>query len=241
MEKRFIDVLDTYLKQKDTFTTQEIYALFSDMNRQTVSWHLHDELEKGNIEKVSHGVYCRAKSLPDQDERFLKISELSRDCYRFIESLGYDFYLTGLDCLNGLGFTVSGIYPVIICTRKHLMKDLQLELMREFDLAITEDELSMLDMDSIRSRIQFVILSSEDFKLQKSHFAVREKAFVDLYYAVTRIDYPVPVEELPHILGIIDPNKFRFGQSTKDRGLQNELNFLLNYNSHFIKSFAKYI
>lgn len=241
MANGFMKILEGYLSDKGSITTQQIYRLFPAMNKQTVSWHIHEQLEKGNIEKRGHGVYAMAKALPDMEERLSHMSELSRLCYTFLLGIGYDFYLSGLDCLNGMGFTVSGTFPVIICTRKHLMKDMQLELMREFDLAITEDELSMLDMESIRSRIQFVILSSEDFKLQKGNFAYREKAFVDLYYAVTRIDYPVPVEELPHILGIIEPNRFRFMQSTKDRGLSNELNFLLNYNSHFIKAFAKYI
>lgn len=223
------------------FTTQQIYSLFSDMNSKTVSWHIHDELKKGNIEKLGHGVYTRAKALPCADERFSCISELSRKCYEFLKLSGYDFYLSGLDCLNGLGFSVEGTYPVLVCARKHQVKDVQLELMRAFDLAITEDELSMLEMDNIRSRIQFVILGSEDFGLQRSGFAFKEKGFVDLYYAVTRMDYPVPVEELPHILGIIGPNRYRFHQATRDRGLSDELNFLLQYNSHFIKSFAKYI
>ncbi|MBQ3829641.1 MAG: hypothetical protein II813_01810, partial [Spirochaetales bacterium] len=108
-------------------------------------------------------------------------------------------------------------------------------------LAITEDEFNLLADPSVRNRIQFVVLSTSDFGMQKEGFAYAEKAFVDLYYAVTRLEYPLPVAELPHVLSLIKPNEYRFRRATKDRGLSNELNFLLSYNKDFVKSFADFI
>ena len=237
----FRDILVTALKEKGCLTTQEIYSLFADMNPRTVSWHLHEELGKGTVVRQKHGEYVLSSSIPEQEERFSNIPELSRKAHEMLGNSGYDFYLSGLDCMNGLGFRVDGAYPVIVCTRANAVKDVQLFLMREFDLAITEDEYDLLADPAVRNRIQFVVLSADDFSLQKDGFAYAEKAFVDLYYCVTRLEYPLSVSELPHVLSLIVPNAFRFRRATRDRGLSNELNFLLSYNKSFVKAFAEFI
>ena len=237
----FRDVLVTALKERGCLTTQDIYLLFADMNPRTVSWHLHEELGKGTVVRQKHGEYVLSASIPEQEERFGNIPELSRKAHEMLGKSGYDFYLSGLDCMNGLGFRVDGSYPVIVCTRANTVKDVQLFLMREFDLAITEEEFDLLADPAVRNRIQFVVLSADDFSLQKDGFAYAEKAFVDLYYCVTRLEYPLSVSELPHVLSLIVPNAFRFRRATRDRGLSNELNFLLSYNRDFVKAFADFI
>ena len=237
----FRERLINALKEKSCLTTREVYALFADMNPRTVSWHLHEELGRGTVVRSTHGSYVLSAAIPEQEERFSKIPELSRKAYEVLSHSGYRFYLSGLDCMNGLGFRVDGPYPVIVCTAREAVKDVQLLLMREFDLAITEDENDLLSDTSVRNRIQFVVLRTTDFSLQEERFAFAEKAFVDLYYASTRLDYPVPVSELPHVLSLIRPNAFRFRRATRDRGLSNELNFLLSYRKDFIKAFADFI
>ena len=54
----------------------------------------------------------------------------------------------------------------------------------------------------------------KDFSLQKDCFAYPEKAFVDLYYACTRLEYPLSREELPHILSLMGPNPSLTGAET---------------------------
>ncbi len=241
MSQSFIDKLVFSIHLNGPMTTQQIYSLFEDMNPKTVSWHLHDELSKGRIRRLSHGSYAIASGIPELEERQKAIPQLSQEAYSVLKASGYEFYLSGLDCLNGIAFKVDGAYPVIVCTRPHLLKDVQLLLMREFDLAITENEFDLLADESIRSRIQFVVLGTRNMKLQKEGFAFTEKAFVDLYYACTRLEYPLNISELPHVLSLISPNVYRFKQSTKDRGLSDELNFLMSYDKQFLKEMVKYI
>ena len=241
MANEFRERLLKELSEGRVLTTRQIYDLFPQMNQKTVSWHLHEELGKGFVEKSAHGEYRLSSSTPLDEERFSCIPDLSKAAFGCLKDSGYDFYLSGLDCMNGIGFRVDGSYPVILCTRKSSLKDVQLLLMREFDLAITEEENNILGMGKLKSRIQFVILSSSNFALQSDGFAFPEKAFVDLYYAVTRMEYPIPVSELPHVLSLIKPNPYRFRNATKDRGLGNELNFLLSYNKDFIKALTSFI
>lgn len=241
MAESFESRITKLLNENQTLTTKEIYSLFPEMNSQTVSWHLHKQMVKGNIVQASHGVYVLPKTKLNDETRISKLPQLSLSAFDILSKAGYNFYLSGLDTLNGLGFSVSGNYPVIVCTEKSRVKDVQLLLMREFDVAISEYDYSVLDNVSLRKRTQFVVLGTDAFELSKGHFALPEKAFVDLYYAISRLDYPVPVKELPHVLSLIKPNLYKFKMATKDRKVSDELNFLMHYNREFVKALADYL
>ncbi|MCQ2398723.1 MAG: hypothetical protein MJ052_05430 [Sphaerochaetaceae bacterium] len=241
MNSDFGEKIVKLLEEHNSLTTQEIYSLFGDMNAQTVSWHLHKQTAKGNIVQASHGRYCLPVSSLNDRARIEKLPPLSRTAFEILSETDYDFYLSGLDSLNGDVFSVNSTYPVIICTSPQRIKDVQLELMRQSDFAITEDEVSLLSNSNLIIRIQYVLLKSSAMDLSKDCFALPEKAFVDLYYCVTRLDYPIDMSELPHILSLLKPNPFRFRTATKDRGLSDELNFLLCYSAGFIRNLAKYL
>lgn len=241
MAKEFQKRLSFILKEKGSMTTQEIYSYFSDMNSKTVSWHLYNCLNEGLVNRSSHGKYTLSSSIPQVDERLSHIPARNCMLFDFMCQTGFDFYMTGLDCMNGMGFDVSGNYPVLFCCRKNEIKDVQIETMRHLDLTLTEYDTQMLSDEKLKRKIQFVLLGTNDFSLQKGHFAFLEKAFVDLYFAATRLDYPIPIGELPHILSLIDINPYRFKRATKDRNISHELDFLLNYNKEFIKALSNFI
>jgi len=238
VKNAFRDALINALSDGKTLSINQVYDLFPNMHRNTVAWHLHEEYLKGTVDKAGHGIYKLSSSTPANKERLSCIQDLSRNAYECIKNNGYEFYLSGFDCMNGNLFQISGFYPVIVCTKRKNLKDVQLLLMREFDLAITEDEPDLLAVPALRKRIQFIVLASTDFSLQKDGFAFPEKAFADLYYACTRMEYPLHMRELIRILGIIKPNAYRFRKATKDRKVSNELNFLISYNKEFILSFS---
>lgn len=241
MAEDFASRITQLLKEHKTLTTQEIYSFFPEQNQKTISWHLHRQLLRGNIVQASHGSYVLPPDKYNIDDSVRVLPEQSIRAYEALADANYKFYLSGLDALNGLGFSVNGNYPVIICVEPNRVRDVQLELMRLFDFAATEDDYLMLTDSEIKDRIKFLVLASDAFELSNEHFALPEKAFVDLYYAITRMGYPVPIKELPHILSLIKPNQYRFKMATKDRKLGNELNFLLSFNREFIKELAEYI
>lgn len=241
MVKEFEDKLVQLLQQKGPLSTTQIYEEFSYMNPKTVSWHLYDCIKQGLVDRSNHGLYVLSASLPEIKERFENISLYCKEIYDYLSSRGYDFYLSGMDCMNGLGVWLQGSLPVIVCTRKALVKDVQLELMRHFDVTLIETETAMLSDAKVRGLIKIIVLASEDFTLQKGHFAVIEKAFVDLYFAVTRLDYPIAVEELPHLLSLFKINSYKFKRATKDRHLSSELDFLLSYDKRFLRAFVDFM
>lgn len=239
MSEQFNKLLIKTLQENKIMSTKEIYSLFFDMNNQTVSWHLHRLQKLGTIVQVSHGCYALPSDYPKDDEQHLsQLPEMSKIAYKIVSSLGYKFYFSGLDALKGKGFSIEGGYPVIICVEPDRTKDVQLELMRQCDFAITEDEFDLLESNHLKDSVQFYILKSSAYELSDNHFACSEKAFVDLYYAITRLDYPIAVQTLPHVLGRIKSNEFKFRKATRDRGLSEELNFLTCYNKEFLKEFS---
>lgn len=238
MAKDFQSRLAAELLERESMTTREVYAFFGDMNPKTVSWHLFECLEEGVVVRTGHGRYALSRSMPEVDERLSHIPSKSCILYDFMCRSGFDFYMSGLDCMNGLGLEVSSGYPVVFCCRRRDVKDVQMEVMRHLDLVLTEADSQMLCDDALKRRIQYVVLGSDDFTLQRGGFAFLEKAFVDLYYAATRLEYPVGVGELPGILSLFDLNPYRFRRATKDRRISPELDFLLCYNKDFMKAFA---
>ncbi|MCF0262267.1 MAG: hypothetical protein HUK23_05095 [Sphaerochaetaceae bacterium] len=238
MDSLFLESLIHKLNGESSFTTKDVYSFFPEMNNNTISWHLHIELEKGTIISKGYGKYILARKVFSSDKYLEDLPDLSKQTYNFLKNLNYEFYLSGLDSFAVHGLYSEGNYPVIICTTPNRVKDIQLELMREYDFALIEGEASLLHNSKVKSHISFVVLSSKDFSLQNNNFACPEKAFVDLYYAVTRLEYPLQREQLISVLKLFEINDYKFKKSTKDRKLGEELNFMINYDKAFIKAFA---
>ena len=57
MANEFRERLLKELADGKVLTTRQIYDLFPEMNQKTASWHLHEELGKGFVEKCGHGSY----------------------------------------------------------------------------------------------------------------------------------------------------------------------------------------
>ena len=243
MKSSFNKKLAEELNKRDFLTTKEIYSLFPDMNTSTVSWHLNKMSKQAAIEQVSHGVWrlknAVCSSFPE--ERLLRLQSLSRTAYSLLKDAGYFFYLSGLDALNGSGLDVNGSFPVIVCVEKNRVNDTRMLLMRESDFAVTENDTMLSGDISLRDKIRYIVLETKAKELSQDNFAIAEKAFVDLYWAITRLDYPVEITNLPGILNLIQPNAYRFRLATKDRHLSDELNFLVRYDRSFIKAFASYL
>ena len=239
MVREFEEELIALLKERGSLATVEIYDAFPQMNKATIAWHLHDCVKQGLVRRIGpgggRGKYLLVENRIASDEKLKSLNEYKKRVFDFLCSLGYPFYVSGFDALE---FNLD-CFPVIICADKNNTSTIQFELMKNFDFAITSsDRIEKRDKQANMKRFVFYILEAKDFNLQVEHFAIKEKAFVDLYYAVTRLNYPFPVEELPYLLGKLNPNERRFHFATKDMKLAHELDFLLSYNKDFLKAFV---
>ncbi len=245
-EGKFEDSLIKLLKERGSLSTIDIYNNFSDMNEKTVAWHLHECVKQGIVKRIGpgggRGVYVLSNSILDAGRELKKLNAQKRAIYEFLVEAGYHFYVSGLDCFNDC-LEGDSDFPLIICTDKNHVSDLRTDMMRNFDCyALAEEDLiEKKDIEDQMSKYGCYVLSSKDFTLQQNNFAFKEKAFVDLYYAVTRQHFPFPIEALPKVLSLFKPNEKRFHFATKDRQLAHELDFLLNYNIEFLRAFVNYL
>jgi hypothetical protein len=245
-EVKFEQRLKDFLRQKGSLTTTELYELFAPMPSATVAWHLHRCVENGFVKRIGagggRGIYQLSDIMLDERRSLDNLSAQKREVYEFLCYLGYDFYLSGFDSLGDVTIQDKDDHPMIICTGKKNLDTISLELTRKFTFALAQDNrIEKKDIKDNMQKYKFYVLEGRNFDLQMGHFAVPEKSFVDLYFAITRLHYPFEVEKLPYILDLIKPNGRRFHFATKDRKVAAELDFLLNYDRAFLLAFADYI
>jgi hypothetical protein len=121
----------------------------------------------------------------------------------------------------------------------HYQKDAGIAEMQEIlsqkDLiVVTEKDRNIIENSTIKSKIDVIILKGKDFSLSFEHIAQKEKGFVDLYYAVTRMDYGVSIPELSRIYQSLQRNNSlamgKVKNAARDRGISTEINWLIEIN-----------
>ena len=117
----------------------------------------------------------------------------SQIVYDTLIEYGYNFYISGLDALVGELLHIQERYPSILVIEVSGISEMQ-EVLSEKDLIVlTEKDRNVIDNISLKSKIDIIILKGKDFSLSVDHIAQKEKGFIDLYYAVTRMDYGISV------------------------------------------------
>ena len=57
VDEKFINELSPKIKNGEELSLKEIYSLFPEMNRKTISWRLYSLVQKGKLYKTGHGIY----------------------------------------------------------------------------------------------------------------------------------------------------------------------------------------
>jgi len=82
--------------------------------------------------------------------------------------------------------------------------------------------------------VQVILLKGKSFSFAMDNIANKEKAFVDLFYAVTRLDYALSVKELIRIYESMERNKsiatLVMKKAARDRGIATEIDWILDLN-----------
>jgi hypothetical protein len=154
--------------------------------------------------------------------------------YDIIIDYGYDFYITGLDSLAGELLHIPEKYPVLLVTEDAAIVEM-LEILSQKELiAVTEKDRKIIENSTMKSKIDVIILRGKDFSLSFEHIAQKEKGFIDLYYAVTRIDYGVSIPELSRIYQSLQRKNSlamaKVKSAARDRGITTEINWLMEIN-----------
>lgn len=201
------------LGEQPTFYIDEIQAIFPEMKKSSLYWNMSRLVEEGYLKRVRNGVYAvnewkgkRAVSLSGTAERIRDI----------LDETGFGYYISGLDILQKYMQHVPEKYPIIVYVEKSAKEEMRDTLAANFfEVSEPVQMKEMYENYTLTNQnADWVVLyQTEVFEYSANGMASIEKAFVDLYYAVTRNEYPVALQELVRIyknltrLGNIDKKK----------------------------------
>lgn len=242
MNKTNITVSDKFLldlskhnNKKEELKLKTIYSIFPEMNKKTISWRLHSLVKEGKIYKTGHGIYSLNKDDgANISAGYEYLQRKSQEVYDSLSEYGYEFYISGLDSLVGEILHLPEEYPVIIVAEADGIKEIQ-EILYEKDMIVfTEKDLDILEKTILWNKMDAIILKGKEFSLAVDNISLKEKGFIDLYYAVTRMEYQFSVAELSRIYESLQRNNSitlpKIRLAAMERGIIDEINWLININ-----------
>jgi len=229
----FYNELVKHLENKGEMSTRQIYSLFPNINENTISWRLHKFVSWGKLHRAGHGQYSLFEVYENNAVGYDYLQEKSQIVYNSAIDYGYNFYLTGLDSLIGEMLHIPEQYPVLMVLEKDGINEMQYILSDKDLLVLTEKDRGIISESFVRDKTDVFILRGKDFSFSTDNIAQKEKGFVDLYYAVTRMEYGVSVPELYRIYQNLLRNRslaaLKVKAAARDRGILAEMTWLLEY------------
>ena len=227
----FYQTLKKRMENGDEMSIRQIYSLFPEVKPKTLSWRLHKLVQAGKLQRVGHGYYALDKIDRSNTAGFDYMQKASQAVFDIVIDYGYEFYITGLDSLVGEMLHVPENYPVLLVVEDSGVSEIQDALSDKGFLVITERERNLIGVAAIKKKTDVFILKGKNFSFSVDHIAQKEKGFVDLYFAVTRMEYGVSVPELFRIYQNLLRNKslaaLNVKNAAKDRGLSTEINWVM--------------
>lgn len=231
INEQFYAELSEYMKDAGEASTKQIYSLFPHTNPQTLSWRLHKLVQEGKLFRTERGYYTTIKIQEPFPPLYDYLQKKTQKVYDKIIEYGYDFYVTGLDSLSIEMLHIPEKYPTLLVVEREGIEYIQDILVSNDFFVFSEKERNIIIKPTVKHKIDVILLNGKDFIFDVGHIAEREKAFIDLYYAVTRLDYSVSVPELSRIYSNLMRTRSlavtKMKKAAKDRGITTEINWLI--------------
>lgn len=229
LDQKYQKILEV-LGNQATFYVEDVQDIFPDMKKSSLYWNMSKLVEEGYLKRVRNGVYSFNEW---KGRKSISLSQTTEKIKNLLDETGFDYYISGLDILQKYMLHIPEQYPIIIYISKE-SKDELIDVLDRKSYEIIEPLKLKRRYEIFRYTRQnneiVVLYLTENFEDSKDGLATIEKAFVDLYYAVTRNGYPLALQELVRIyenlvrLGNID--KKRMITVGAKRGIQYDVRFI---------------
>lgn len=242
-EVRFNKIKQNF-KDRSSFNVKEVRGLFLDVKPKTVSWFLYKMVQNKKINKVGYNEYTFLEK-NNLALGFEYISERGKKIYELLQELGYEYYISGIDALSGELLHMPETYPIIVIVEEDGINEVKEYLEDDSYTVLTEQNKEIMKEQFLKKHTGVIVLSGRNFDLSYEGVAKKEKAFVDLYYAVTRLDYTFSVQELYRVYESMTRKKnitnTEFKKASVDRKIRNEIEYILNLKKmpQYAKEFIK--
>lgn len=212
------------------FYSEEIRNLFPEMKNTTIYWYLCKLVERGYLNRVRKGVYALNEW---KGKNKVVLFAAAQDAAVLLDEAGFNYYISGVDVLLKYMQHIPEQYPLILFAEKPAREEIERTLGEAGFRVIEPVNLRAQYEDGFLlgdGKAQVVLYATENFDFCEEHIATTEKAFVDLYFAVTRNGYPMALQELVRIyrnlvrLGNID--KKRMIKAAEKRSIQQDIRLI---------------
>ena len=229
-EKKY-SVIEEKLREQTAFYVEDVQAIFPDMKQSSIYWYLSKMVETGYLKRVRTGVYAfnewKGKAKIALTENIKRVQEI-------LDELGFKYFISGLDVLQRFMQHVPEQYPMILFVEKVAHNEIANHLQDDRFVVVKPSEIRQQYEESMLAKTektQVIVYDTENFDYEAEGIAIIEKAFVDLYFSVTRNGYPLSLQELARVyqnlvrLGNIDKKKL-ITVSTK-RNIQSDIRLIV--------------
>ncbi|MBB2184654.1 hypothetical protein H0486_17445 [Lachnospiraceae bacterium MD1] len=240
------NIIKENLSNQVYIMVSDISLLFPDLKANSIYWVIYNLVKEGYLKRIRNGVYSLNEI---KGKSAVYLSETAKKVGYILDSEGYDYYFSGIDIVLKFMQHIPEEYPVMLFVKKNTEEEI-IRLLKENEIiAIKANTMKNLDSNYINSimRPNVIIYITDNFSYSENNVALTEKAFIDLFYAITRNAYPMSLQELGRTysnmirLGAIDKQKM-ITMSYK-RNLQFDIRYIVEnqYVSEGAKEIVKYI
>jgi hypothetical protein len=187
-----------HLQDKPVFTILDAASVLEE-KKSTLYWTLYNLAHNGYIYRTGQGLY----SFQNRERESIRpiLSRLATRILDVLNETGYDFFISGLDILSVFMVHVPETYPVLMFVDKYGTDEItEILLKNKIDAVTFNDKKAYTAIGRMSSISEFALMiPTKEFSYATNGLASFEKAFVDLYYEVSRRNYPLAIQELVRI------------------------------------------
>ncbi len=218
------------IKHEPLFTVQDLQRIFPDKQKSSLYWDVSKLVEAGYLLRIRNGVY----QLKDRKtSNKLEISDTAKEIRNILQETGFDFYISGIDILSKYLHHIPEKYPIIIYVYKAATEEVKTTLdITKYFVTQSYSSVNQTEINSYANNRQHILLiPTESFTYSRNNLATTEKAFLDLFYEITRDKYPLALQELVRIYrnlirnGAID--KKRLIKAAYIRNMQHDIRYIV--------------
>ncbi|MDD2957781.1 MAG: hypothetical protein PHR92_04720 [Lachnospiraceae bacterium] len=212
LEEKYQKILEK-LGEEITFYMDDIQDVFPDMKKSSLYWNMSKLVEKGYLKRVRNGVYAFNEWYGKKN---ITLSDTAVKIANIMDESGFEYCISGLDVLQKYMQHIPEQYPCILFINKDSKEEVKNIFQENGMETLLPAQIKEMHENYVltgKDIPQIVLYQTENFEDVMDGVASIEKAFVDLFYAVTRNEYPLALQELVRIyenvvrLGILDKKK----------------------------------
>ncbi|MBU0574780.1 MAG: hypothetical protein KJ704_00865 [Proteobacteria bacterium] len=175
-------------QDKPDFTISDAASVLQE-KQSTLYWTLHKLTQGGYISRTGQGLYSFQNRGAESIQPIL--STLASRILNVLRETGYDFFISGLDILTGFMDHVPETYPVLLFARKSDAEEVADILSRNKIDVVPYTNIKAYSAIRRMSSVGelALLIPTQEFAYAANGLATFEKAFVDLYYEVSRRNY----------------------------------------------------